>query len=244
MKIVAALACRNNSKRLYGKPLQRLGNLTVLEYMIRNLQLRCEIDSVVLAISEAKGNEAFQELAIKYNLNYVLGDDTDVVKRLILACRLGGGDTIFRVTTESPFTYFEALSEAVRTHRENRADYTAISDLPDGSSFELISLRAMEEAHALGEPRHRSEFCTLYMNENKEKYVFNVLPPKPEHKRSQYRLTIDFPEDLILCRKIVQALGEDGAMPFDKLIPFLDQRPDLVNLVANLTDENYIKFYF
>ena len=43
MKIVATLACRNNSRRLYGKPLQLLETMTVLEYIINNLKKRSEI---------------------------------------------------------------------------------------------------------------------------------------------------------------------------------------------------------
>ena len=53
MKVIACIACRNNSRRLYGKPLQLLENFSVLEYIINNLKQRTEIADIVLAISEA-----------------------------------------------------------------------------------------------------------------------------------------------------------------------------------------------
>jgi len=244
MRVIATLACRNNSKRLYGKPLQRLKNLTVLEYIIKNIKCTKGIDGVVLAISESPGNEIFQHFAMENNIPYVFGDDKDVLKRLINACKFMGGDTVFRMTTESPFPYLEKVPEALEAHRGLGADYTTISHLPDGSSFELISLEALKTSHAKGDSRHRSELCTLYMNENRSMFKFNVLEPKESHKRPDYRLTIDFPEDLILCRKIVQALGEEDYLDFDTLIPFLDNNPHLRKEVEGLKIENYVRFYY
>ena len=54
MKIIATLACRNNSKRLYGKPLQLLENYSVLEFMVNRLKEQKKIADIVLAISEVK----------------------------------------------------------------------------------------------------------------------------------------------------------------------------------------------
>jgi spore coat polysaccharide biosynthesis protein SpsF (cytidylyltransferase family) len=244
VRVVACLACRNNSKRLYGKPLQRLGKQTVLEYIINNLKRTAGIDEVVLAISEAPGNEVFQQFAIEKGIPYVFGDDKDVLKRLIIACQLGGGDTVFRLTTESPFTYLEGFSLALDSHKASNAEYTAYSHMPDGSGFEILSLDALKRSHRDGTDKHRSELCSLYMYENRDKFKFNIIAPPEKHQRPNYRLTIDFPEDLILCRKIVIALGEDGYLEFDRLIPFLDENPELRKLVENLTDASYVIYTY
>lgn len=244
MKIVATLACRNNSRRLYGKPLQLLENLTVVEYIINNLKARPEISAVVLAISEASGNESFIDVAKKNNINYVLGDDRDVLLRLIRACELEGGDTVYRVTTESPFGYLEGLPDAIFSHEKQNADYTAHGNLPDGVMFELINLEALKVSHRDGEYKHRSELVSLYINEHPELFKKNILQIQKEWQRPDYRLTIDFPEDLILCRKIIRYFGGDhSAIPYKQLISFLDENPNLRALVNNITDDNYIKPY-
>ena len=244
MKLIACIACRNNSRRLYGKPLQLLENFTVLEYIINNLKTRKEIADIVLAISEAKGNESFIDFAESKGLKYVLGDDRDVLFRLIKACELAKGDTVYRVTSESPFGYIEGLTEAVESHIKNNADYTAHAKLPDGVMFELVSLKALKESHEKGEYKHRSELVTLYINENKEKFKFNILNVANELQRPNYRLTIDFPEDLILCRKIIRYFdGDKKPIPYRDLIHFLDTHPQVRAIVENITDENYIKPY-
>lgn len=244
MKIVATLACRNNSRRLYGKPLQLLENFTVVEYIINNLKQRPEISDIVLAISEARGNEAFIDIAEKHGLKYVLGDDRNVLLRLIRACELAGGDTVYRVTTESPFGYLEGLPEAIASHVANNADYTTYGNLPDGVLFELIKLSALKRSQEEGEYKHRSELVTLYINEHPEIFKKNILQIEKEWQRPDYRLTIDFPEDLILCRKIIRHFnGDDKYIPYKELISYLDKNPQLRNLVHNITDENYIKPY-
>jgi spore coat polysaccharide biosynthesis protein SpsF (cytidylyltransferase family) len=244
MKIIATLACRNNSRRLYGKPLQLLENVSVLEYMINRLRERPEIHDIVLAISEARGNEAFVELAERLNVKYVLGDDRDVLGRLIKACELAKGDTVYRTTTESPFSYLEGLPEAVKSHAETNADYTAHANLPDGVMFELVKLSALQQSHRDGENRHRSELCTLYINEHPELFKKNLLHIEEKWKRPSYRLTIDFPEDLILCRKIIRNFnGDSRAIPYKELVSFLDANPQLRSLVENITDDSYIKPY-
>jgi spore coat polysaccharide biosynthesis protein SpsF len=242
MKIVATLACRNNSKRLYGKPLQLLENVSVLEYMVNRLREQKQISDIVLAISEVKGNEAFVELAERNQLKYVTGDDRDVLGRLIKACELAGGDTVYRVTTESPFGYLEGLDEAIRSHREKNADYTAHAKLPDGVLFELIKLEALKISHKNGEYRHKSELVNLYIEENPDQFVKNILQIEKEWQRPDYRLTIDFPEDLIFCRKIIRHFGgDDKYIPYRDLVSFLDGHPQLRSMVENITDENYIK---
>ncbi len=245
MKIIATLACRINSSRLYGKPLQILSSYSVLEYMVNRLKERSEISDIVLAISEAKGNEAFIEYAQRNGIKYVIGDDKDVLGRLIKACDLVNGDTVYRVTTESPLTYLEGLPYAVESHFKSDADYTVYAKLPDGVTFELIKLAALKKSHVSGENRHRSELCTLYINENKDKFLMNILEIDPGLQRPDYRLTIDYPEDLILLRKIFKHFGgDDKAIPYKQVIEFLDNNPDLRDIVDQIEHADYIKPYY
>ena len=65
-RLVAALACRNQSARLYAKPLQNLDiekGLSVLEYLLQLIGQFKIIDEIVLGISESNENLAFVELA-------------------------------------------------------------------------------------------------------------------------------------------------------------------------------------
>ena len=177
-KLVACLACRNQGTRLYGKPLQNLDvekRLSILNYMISSVKTYKPISEIVLAISEGSHNNIFKEIAIQNNINYIIGDEEDVLKRLITSCESVNGTDIFRLTTESPFTLFEIIDDVWESHLRNNNDFTAVDNLPLGSGFEITKLSAYKYSWDNGTEKHRSELCSLYMRENKKSLKLSLL---------------------------------------------------------------------
>ena len=96
----------------------------------------------------------------------------------------------------------------------------------------------------MGEKRHRSELCTLYIRENIDQ--FNVEKPKPikELVRKDLRLTVDNPEDLVVCRKLFEEFEHLAPrIPVLELIKFLDKNNSLKNLIYPLTESGYKSMY-
>lgn len=227
-RLVATLACRAASSRLYAKPLHKIGNRTILQHLIDRIQATGIVDQIVLAISEGVENEVFVDFAVGAGFAYVIGDQDDVQQRLILAGRRGNADILLRATTESPFLYTENLKMLLAEHIDQHAALTVCEGLPDGSYFELIDLKALQDAHDRGGKRHRSELCTLYMFEHPERYkTLRFQAPKAVY-RPDLRLTVDYPEDLIVCREIAIALEKDDPLfSLESIIEYLDANPRL-----------------
>jgi len=95
VSICAAIACRVQSERLYGKPLQRIEDKSILEHLVFQLSFSKKIDKVVLAIAEGTGNEVFVEVAKKLGAEYVFGDMDNVTERLVLGAKKAGADPVF-----------------------------------------------------------------------------------------------------------------------------------------------------
>lgn len=246
-KLVACLACRNQGSRLYGKPLQNLdieNRITILEYMISALKLYPHISEIVLGISEGSDNIVYKEIAEKNGVGYIVGSEEDVLSRLIECCENVYGSDIFRLTTESPFTFFEAIDEAWQLHVKEGNDLTALDNLPDGSGFEIIKLEAYQRSWMQGEKRHRSELCSLYIRENKDDFkIFSIEIPT-QIKRTDIRLTVDYPEDLILCRAVYKEFNYLAPrIPLIKIIDFLDRNPELKRLVEPFVDKGLKTMY-
>lgn len=235
-RLVAALACRAGGSRLYGKPLQMLDldrQVTVLDHMIDWIQTEPAIEGVVLGVSEGAENEPFHEIARRRGIQSITGDQEDVLSRLIQCGEAAAATDVFRTTTESPFTYFEPIAETWRRHCESASDVTNLSALPDGSGFEMITMATLRRSHREGERRHRSELCTLFVREHRDQFRVDVVLPPPELRRPELRLTIDYPEDLVLCRRIAEHFRELAPrIPLARIVEFLDARPDLKALVA------------
>jgi spore coat polysaccharide biosynthesis protein SpsF len=234
-KLVAALACRAGGSRLYGKPLQMLdvdGRLTVLEHMIAWIRTEPAISEIVLGVADGAENEPFHRIARKHDLRSIAGDETDVLSRLIQCGEAGGATDVFRTTTESPFTCFEPIASAWDAHRAAGNDVTNLADVPDGSGFEIITLETLQRSHRNGDARHRSELCTLYVREHQEDFRVQVIEPGADVRRPDIRLTIDYPEDLVLCRRIYEHFRPVAPrIPVADVVKFLDERPALTALV-------------
>ena len=140
-RLVAALACRNNGSRLYGKPLQNLDvteSIRIIDNIIDCLKtLKC-VDEIVLGISAGVENKIFEDVARSNGLRFIVGDQIDVLSRLVACGECSGATDVFRVTSESPFVYFEEVESLWGFHVSRMLDATFMDDIIDGCGFCLL----------------------------------------------------------------------------------------------------------
>ena len=189
-------------------------------------------------IAEGVENSAFVDLANESGLDYIIGDERDVLSRLIECGKHAGATDIFRVTTESPFFYFESVESAFARHVEDGNDLTTTEGLPDGANFEIFRMEALQRSHDHGDARHRSEYCGLYIREHRGEFKVDVLPIPDAVRRPELRLTVDNPEDLVLCRAVFEQFQDQAPrVPIEEVIQYLDTRDDLKQLVAPFVED-------
>jgi len=243
-RLVAALACRAGGARLYGKPLQNLdisGNITILDHLIAGMKACQEIDEIVLGISEGHENEIFVDYAKKHQISYIFGSQKDVLWRLIQCGRMGKATDVFRITSECPFVAWELVSKAWLEHQENKNDITVTDFMSEGVNFELYTLDALEKSHAKGGDYERSEFCSAYARRHPDEFKIQIIEPPQRLRRLDLRLTVDYPEDLILCRKIYNTFKMHAPhIPIEKIIQYLDSNPEIHQIVSSFVDQTPI----
>lgn len=246
-KLAAALACRNGSTRLYGKPLQNIdvkNGITVLDYLLDWLEKITVIETSVLGIAEGQENLDYVDFADRRGIPYIIGSEKDVLERLIQCGEKAGATDVLRRSSESPFGYYEAIEEAWEVHSKNNYDFSCINDVVDGVSIEIISMEALKYSHKNGEERHRSEFCSLYIRENKDKFRINYIDVPDAIKRTDLRLTIDNPEDLIVCRAVYEHFKDKAPLisPIE-IVEYLDQNLFYKELVDQYVEEGLKTMY-
>jgi len=239
LKTVGVLACRVESARLFAKPMQFVDERRILDSMISQLKKSKLMNEIILAISEKPGNEVFVDYARKNHLKFVIGDDIDVLKRMIKAGDHVKADIIFRVTTEDPFVYWEIIDSVIKDHIKKNADFTYTVDLPNGIGFELINLETLKRSHKKGNKRTRSELVTEYIFQNKSKFKINLYYVKKQLRRSDIRLTVDFPEDLILVREIVSRLKHKKIPKLQEILDAINKNPWLMDINKKHNEEAY-----
>ena len=246
-KLVCVLACRNSGSRLYGKPLQNLdidNNWKIIDQIIKNIS-NCEVvDQIVLAIAEGEDNLGFVKYAREYDLKYIIGDEIDVLYRLNKGLELVNGTDLFRVTSESPFLYIPPIKQAWEIHKNNDNDATFLDEIIDGCGFEIIASRALEYSWKHGEDRHRSEMCSLFIRENKPIFKIHQIDCPKSLQRKDLRLTVDFPEDLVVCRKVFEnVIKNNNSYSINDIVEFLDKNSNLVDLIKPFCEEGYQTMY-
>jgi spore coat polysaccharide biosynthesis protein SpsF len=237
-KLIAAYACRVQGSRLYGKPMQNLGaSHTILDHLIIATKECPEIAEIGLGISEGQENTPFVETAKQHGVNYIIGDQLDVMWRLIQCGRAAAATDVFRLTTESPFPAWEYLSDLWRRHQKNDNEISVLDCVADGQHLEIYSLDALERCHQEGQDGDRSEYVSGYPRQNQHRFKIEIIRPPEGLRRMDLRLTVDYPEDLVICRKIYEALKDSGPrIPVQDIYEYLDANQDLKNLVVSYVE--------
>src|SRR5258707_13745548 len=126
-RLIAGLACRLGGTRLYAKPLQNLApGVWIVAHIVACIRAARLPAEVVLAIAESAENTGLRIAAEELEAPYVLGDETDVLARLIHAAEAHEATDLLRKTSESPFFEIEAMELAWERHVENGNDVTVV----------------------------------------------------------------------------------------------------------------------
>ena len=82
---------------VFWEPIQNLDvkeNITILDNIIQCLSKFQKIKEIVLGISCRDENKIFIEYAKKYNIKFIIGDEIDVLSRLIVCGKIANGTDI------------------------------------------------------------------------------------------------------------------------------------------------------
>lgn len=235
MKAAAVIACRLESSRLFGKPMQRVGGKSILEHLVKRLRKVHSLEAIVLALSDAPGKAVFIEFAREHGLPYVVGDEMNVLSRMIAAAHSVAADIVIRHTSDNPFPYWENLDELIYLHQRENADLSVTTGLPLGTYVEVISTTALERSAREGEDRHRGEFCDLFIVENPDKFKILKLKAPDDVSGPQYRLTVDTPQDLMMMAALCEQAGQPAeSLSLSAIVDVLRRHPRIASVNCDI----------
>lgn len=226
-RIGAIIACRMKSTRLRKKAIQSINGITSVERCINGAFLLENIDEVVLATSDLKEDGVLEKYVNKTKAKFWQGDPEDVIKRYIGASKNFKIDVIVRITADCPCPSPEITKILLETHFLKGADYSATRKCAVGSGTEVYNVSSLEKViNLLGEAKH-SEYMTWYMRNNPDFFSLNIVD-LPEKLVRDYRLTVDYQEDLDMFSLLFKKLEEDSLTPnLINIFKIMDKNPDI-----------------
>ncbi len=209
MNSVAIVQARMASTRLPGKVLKPLGEKVVLEHVLERLSLCKLIDKIVVATTLDSGDDELVEWCTNYGVSCFRGDRDDVLSRFYFCALEYKADEIIRVTSDNPLIDPTIVDKTIELRRSKDCDYTANNiekTFPHGLDAEVISFKALEEAHLEASEPFEREHVTQFVRHRPERY--NMANLSASANWHDIRVTLDEEDDHQLIEIIMKLIGE------------------------------------
>lgn len=238
MKVAAIIQARMGSTRLPGKVLMDLAGKPMLWHVVDRVKKSKTIDTIIVATSVNPEDDAVVDLCKKEGWLFSRGSSEDVLARYYNAAKEHEADTIVRLTSDCPLIDPKTIDACVGKFLQGKYDFLSncevdSSTFPRGLDVRVISFKALEEANQKARKPFEREHVWPYIPEQAHFAIGPVLLAGPEY-RADYRLTVDYPEDMELMQKIYQNFYIPGAVvDVPSVLTFLKDHPDVANINAN-----------
>lgn len=218
MTVLCVVQARMGSTRLPGKVLADLAGVPALELQLR--RLRRGGLPVVVATSEAPGDDAVAALAASLGVPVVRGPEQDVLARYRLAAEAAPeADPIVRLTADCPLSDPELVHRAVAVHRQVGAHHTSnvlARTYPDGFDVEVVARDALLAADASATAADEREHVTPHLLRHPERFTLASICSGV--RAGLLRLTLDTPEDLATLRAAVARTADPVAAGWQQFV--------------------------
>lgn len=237
IKVVGLVAVRRRSSRLKDKALVDLNGKPLILQLLLRLKKSRRMDDIVLCTTTLPEDQLLVKIASENGFKSFAGSEEDVMDRFIKAGKREKADIVVRITGDNPLTDPAGIDRMIDGHIRSGADYTRTDNLPFGITAEVITFSALEKAFKLAEDSKNSEYMTWYFTQNPGFFKVNVLQAEAGIKRPHYRLTVDYPEDYEMMKKIFQHFESRQDFTIGEVIKFLDENPDIASINSNVSQK-------
>lgn len=233
--IVAIIQARMGSTRLPGKVLLDLEGKTALARVVSRLRRTTQLSDIVVATTDLVRDDAIVRECERLNVNCFRGSESDVLDRYYQTARTFAADTIVRITSDCPVIDPGLVDQTITAFRQEQGDYASNSlprTYPRGLDAEVFTIAALEQAWRNARQDYEREHVTPYFYEHPE--LFRLVSQQSPTDYSQYRWTLDTPEDLELLRKLYSSF--DGRDDFQWLdaIALVERNPELAEINSHI----------
>ena len=238
MKTAAIIQARMGSTRLPNKVLMPVMGKPLLGWMHDRVSICPEVNEVIIATTNDQRDDVIAAFAQSVGCKLYRGSEEDVLDRYYRAASMVMPDAVARITADCPLLDPNVLSRMIREFAAGGLDFISNSEplpstWPDGMDISIIGFEALKNAwHNAVKPSDR-EHVTFYFWNNPQ--IFRCKRIEHEQDWSNYRLTIDYPEDFEVLRAIIMHFGLNdptriSLISMEEIIAYLKVNSTIFNL--------------
>ena len=197
------IQARTDSKRFPKKILKKINKKEVLTIMLERLKKRFK-DKIIVAVAN-KNYKKIVDICKKQKIKFFLGSNKNVLERHYKCAQKNKIETIVRIPSDCPLIDPNIIRKGLKKFFSHNVDYVS-NILPrsyiDGNDVEILSIGCLIKIYNHATSELDKEHVTTYLQKNKRKFkIINF--EAAENLSLKYRLTLDYKEDLIVIKKIL-----------------------------------------
>lgn len=244
MRVVAIIQARMGSSRFPGKVLAKIDNRPLLEILISRVKMSEFIDKIVVATTTEVADDVLCDWLNVNGVEYFRGSEGDVLDRFWRCAKLFSADIIVRITADDPLKDPGVIDDIVDViQRSDSIDYvsnTLKPSYPEGLDVEVFRFLALDTAYCDATLESEREHVTPYIWKNPEKFELHNVAMSPN--LSDWRWTVDKPEDLEFIRSLLDLADNDIFLGYRDLVEIVKRNVSIMNINANtVRNEGYMK---
>ena len=228
MKIGFLITARLKSSRLPLKILKDLNGKTVIERIIDRAKEINGISVIVLCTSPNPQDAPLIKIAKENNISYFLGDEDDVLQRLLDAAILYNLDYFIGITADNPFFSIHYSNLIVERIKKGEHDFIKVQGLPLGAATYGMNIKALMTVCKIKTIVDTEIWG--YLIDRPDIFDVITIKVKGRLRRPGLRLTLDYKEDYELFCHIYFNLPFKNTLGLSKVIGYLDKHPEIAKI--------------
>lgn len=205
--MLVIIQARLSSKRLPNKVLKKIGNLTIIEHIIRNIRKSKKIKKIVVSISKNRSDDRLCKFLKNKRINYFRGDLHNVADRLLKTAIKYRSRYFIRVSADSPLIDHKVIDELIKKYNNIKKHdiYTNVfpRTYPKGKSVEIIKTSILKKFIKFME-KDDQEHVTKFFYRNYKKFKIKNLRLRKKSANSSINLSVDTKADLNRISRIIK----------------------------------------
>jgi spore coat polysaccharide biosynthesis protein SpsF len=218
-KIIAIVPARLTSSRLRAKHLYKANKKIMIHHLIDRLKSIKLFDEIVLATTTNPQDDPLVFAAKSMKIKYFRGSEQNVKYRVLLAARKFSADIICQVTGDCPLIDPALVEQLINSFLINKSIdigyYGSFKSygLPNGMDSCVFKKSALERSYKMTKKQEDFEHVCLHMYNNPKIFPSLYLYPPKNINFPKLSLTLDYYEDYLVIKKIIEKFKNNKSFP-------------------------------
>ncbi|MFZ0761944.1 MAG: glycosyltransferase family protein, partial [Candidatus Sulfotelmatobacter sp.] len=209
----------------------------MLSCVVERTRAAGTLDKVMVATTTEPADDIIAAFCRHHGVSCFRGSENDVLDRYYHAARQHDAKIVVRITSDCPLIDPEVVDKTVRAFLAEQPDYSSnslVRTYPRGLDTEVMTFRALELAWREARQPYQRAHVTPYLYENPGR--FRILSVTGDEDHSDYRWTVDTPQDLELVRAIY-ARFEGQEFLYNDILRLMEREPELAEINRSIAQK-------